>query len=206
MTTLNSSESTDPKTTDTPTPEDVQPPSPEEAVAPESEAGEAAAETAPESELPEATVDEDSAAGEVPATGPSSSGFLSGTGAVVGAGLGLASVTGTSLTDMLLARKEIIGQIDAVTGGGGDQVQALYGAPWEAAAVVNGVFALIAVLIGGGVFALTARQAGTSSWIKAVALGGAVLGVIGLLVAGGMYFDLFGSQPTVPAQPMMPPG
>lgn len=206
MTTLNSSETTDPKTTDTPTPEDVQPPSAEEGVAPESEAGETAPETAPEGELPEATVDEDGAADEVPATAPSSSGFLAGTGAVVGAGLGVASVTGTSLTDMLLARKEIIGQIDAVTGGGGDQVQALYGAPWETAAVVNGVFALIAALLCGVVLALTARQAGSSSWIKAVALGGAVLGVIGLLVSGGMYFDLFGSQPTVPAQPMMPPG
>lgn len=131
-------------------------------------------------------------------------GVLAPAGAVVGVGLGLSSLTGTGLSDMLRSRTEIIGQIEAASGGGGDQVQAYYGAPWETASLVNGVFALIALLIGGGVFALAARHSGAQPWVKAVALGAALLGAIGLVVAGGMYFDLFGSQPTLPAQPMMP--
>lgn len=127
--------------------------------------------------------------------------YGAGAAAAVSAGLGLSSLTGTSLSDMLRSREEILGQIQAATGGGGDQVDALYGAPWHTAALVNGIFALFAVLIGAGVMlAARARRAGTGQpWVAAVALGGVVLGAIGLLVAGGMYFDLFAAQPALPA-------
>ncbi|MEU6081363.1 hypothetical protein [Streptomyces sp. NPDC047108] len=129
-------------------------------------------------------------------------GFAAGAVAVVSAGLGLCSLTGTPLGDMLRARKELIGQIEANTGGaggaGGDQIDAFYGAPWHTAAFMNGVFALAAVVIGGVLLALHAGRADTRPWVKAVALGGLVLGAIGLLVAGGMYFDLFASKPELP--------
>lgn len=131
---------------------------------------------------------------------------LTGAGAVVATGLGLSSVTGTALSDMLQSRQQIIGQIAASTGSGGDPVEAAYGAPWHAAAAVNGVFALLAVLLGGGILAAVARKADTRPWVRAVAFGGVLLGAVGLVVSAGMYFDLFAAQPTVPAQPAMPPG
>ncbi|MFC4493911.1 hypothetical protein ACFPA8_07150 [Streptomyces ovatisporus] len=134
-------------------------------------------------------------------------GFGAGAAAVVSAGLGLCSLTGTSLSEMLRERKQMIGQIEASSqpptggGGGADQITALYGAPWHASALFNGVFALLAVVVGGILLALVSKRADTGSWVKAVALGGLILGIIGLVVAGGMYLDLFASQPEVPGQP-----
>ncbi|MQA63746.1 MAG: hypothetical protein GEU86_20270 [Actinophytocola sp.] len=141
----------------------------------------------------------------VPAVTAPRGGFLAGAAAVLSAGIGVSSLTGTSLSEMLRSRQEVIGQIEAgAGGGGGDQVQALYGTPWHTTAVVNGIFALIAVLIGGALLAVHAKRADTRPWVTAVALGGVVLGALGLLVAGGMYFDLFGAQPELPAMPQQP--
>lgn len=141
----------------------------------------------------------------VPSATAPRGGFLAGAAAVLSAGIGVSSLTGTSLSEMLRSRQEVIGQIEAGSGGGGgDQVQALYGTPWHTTAVVNGIFALIAVLIGGALLAVHAKRADTRPWVKAVALGGIVLGALGLLVAGGMYFDLFGAQPELPAMPQAP--
>ncbi|WP_199431345.1 hypothetical protein [Qaidamihabitans albus] len=134
----------------------------------------------------------------VPARTPPARGFLAGGAAIVSAGLGLSSLTGTALGDMLHSRMEIIGQIEASTGAGGDQVEAFYGAPWHTAALINGAFALVAVLIGGVLLAAHARRPDTAPWAKAVALGGVLLGAIGLLVAGGMYLDIFASAPELP--------
>ncbi|MGP3924298.1 hypothetical protein [Streptomyces sp. 8N616] len=139
-----------------------------------------------------------------PADTAPASGFAAGAAAVVSAGLGLCSLTGTALGDMLRSRKELIGQIETSTGGGGggggggDQINAFYSAPWHTAALVNGVFALAAVVIGGVLLAVHARRSDTRPWVKAVALGSVVLGAIGLLVAGGMYLDLFASTPELP--------
>lgn len=138
---------------------------------------------------------------DAPADIAPASGFAAGAAAVVSAGLGLCSLTGTALSDMLRSRTELIGQIKASTGGasgGGDQIKALYSAPWHTAALLNGIFALVAVIIGGVLLAVHSRQADTRSWVKAVALGGVALGAIGLLVAGGMYLDLFASTPALP--------
>lgn len=129
-------------------------------------------------------------------------GWGAGGAAVVSAGIGLASLTGTSFSEMLRERKQLIGQIEsgAQGGAGGDQINALYGAPWHASAMINGIFALVAVLIGGLLLAALSGRSDTRPWVKAVALGGLVLGVIGLVVSGGMYFDLFASAPELPAQ------
>lgn len=174
-------------------------------MATDSEKNTEAADNEPEIEREKAPVAEQSQepAAEPPARMDPGAGFMVGFAAVVSAGLGLSSITGTSLGDMLRARKEIIGQIEASTGGGGDQVEALFGAPWHATAVVNGIFALLAVLVGGALLGLLAKRSDAASWVKAVALGGTVLGVLGLLIAGGMYLDLFGAQPELPAAPPM---
>lgn len=130
------------------------------------------------------------------------SGVLGGAVAIVSSAVGLASITGTSIGDKLQARQEIIGQLQAGSGGG-DQIELAYGAPWDAVAVVNAVFGAIAVILGGLVLAVYAGKSDSRSWVKVVALAGALLGVLGLGIAGAMYLDLFGSQPTMPAMPGM---
>ncbi|MDN5916813.1 MAG: hypothetical protein L0I76_17195 [Pseudonocardia sp.] len=133
-------------------------------------------------------------------TGPSGS-FVTGALALVSAALGLASLTGTSLGDMMRAREELLGQITAATGGQIDQIQALYGSPWHTVALVNGTVAVLALIVGAVLLGVRGRAAGTPNWVKAVALGGTVLGVIGLLISGGMYLDLFAAAPQLPAMP-----
>lgn len=133
-----------------------------------------------------------------------SSGVGVAAGAMVAAGLGIGSLTGTSLGDMMRAREELLGQIAAATGGGQmDQIDALYGAPWHTVATVNAVVALLAVIVGGVLLLVPGRRPGTPTWVKALALGGTLLGVVGLIVAGGMYFDLFASAPVLPPMPAM---
>ena len=135
---------------------------------------------------------------------PRSGGVMAGVAAIVGTVLGAVSLTGTGPSEMLRERKGIIGQIDASTGGG-DQIEAYYTAPWHTAALVNGVFALLA--IGTAVAALILAGRHTSAtWTKSVAWAGLVLGVLGLLASAGMYFDLFGSVPVLPKQPSTQPG
>lgn len=125
-----------------------------------------------------------------------------GAGAIVSAGLGLVSLTGTGVSDMLRSRQEIVGQIEASVGGGAiDQVAAFYGSPWHTAALANGTFALLAVIAGGLLLVAGAGRPTTQSWVRAIALGGVVLGGIGIIVAAGMYFDLFAPQPVLPATP-----
>ncbi|MBO8195335.1 hypothetical protein ITI46_27340 [Streptomyces oryzae] len=132
--------------------------------------------------------------------------WVGGAVAVVSAGLGLASLTGTSFSEMLRERKSLIGQIESGAQGGSggsaaDQVNSVYGAPWHAAAVVNGIFAVLALVVGGLLLASLSGRPGARGWVKAVSLGGVLLGLIGLVVAGGMYFDLFAAQPKVPSTP-----
>jgi hypothetical protein len=126
-----------------------------------------------------------------------------GAGAIVSAGLGLVSLTGTGVSDMLRSRQEIVGQIEASGGGAIDQVAAFYGSPWHTTALVNGTFALVAVLVGGLLLAAHAGRTTTQPWVRAIALGGVVLGGIGIIVATGMYFDLFAPQPVLPAAPAL---
>lgn len=133
-----------------------------------------------------------------------SGGGLAGAGAVVAAGLGLASLTGTSVGDMLRERESLVGQIQAATGSPGDTIESFYGAPWDVAAVVNGVVALVAVLVGLVLVLGPAARPAAGGWVRPVALGGLVLGVLGLLVSGGMYLDLFASTPVLPQMPGIP--
>jgi hypothetical protein len=131
-------------------------------------------------------------------------GVGAGAAAVVSAGLALCALTGTGLGDMLRARAEIVGQIEASVGGGAvDQVDAFYGSPWDSAALVNGAVALVAVVIGGVLLAAHSGRPTTQAWVRAVALGGVVLGGIGLLVAAGMYLDLFAAAPELPRTPQL---
>jgi hypothetical protein len=140
---------------------------------------------------------DDDAAGAAEGVGP-------GAAAVVSAGLAVSALTGTGIGDMLRARAEIVGQIEAsVSGGAVDQVDVLYGRPWDTAALVNGAVALVAVVIGGVLLAAQSGRPTTRPWVRAVALGGVVLGGIGLVVAAGMYLDLFVAAPQLPQAPQL---
>ncbi len=125
----------------------------------------------------------------------------SGAGSVVAAGLGLASLTGTWVGTVLAERQTLLGQIKLQTGKATDQIGTVYGAPWHTHALVNAIFALLAVVVAGLVL-LRPRP----TWMRAVAWGGLALGVLGLIVSAGMYFDLFASMPTLPKAGAGTPG
>ncbi|MEU6961083.1 hypothetical protein [Streptomyces chrestomyceticus] len=125
----------------------------------------------------------------------------SGAGSVVAAGLGLASLTGTWAGTVLAERQTLLGQIKLQTGKATDQIGTVYGAPWHTHALVNAIFALLAVVVAGLVL-LRPRP----TWMRAVAWGGLALGVLGLIVSAGMYFDLFASMPTLPKAGAGTPG
>lgn len=126
-------------------------------------------------------------------------GVVPGAAAVVGAALGLASLTGTWLGTVLAERRQLIGQINTSSGSPAQQIEQIYGAPWHTTAAVNGICALAALVVLGAVL-LAGRTA--APWVRAVAWGGLALGVLGLCVAAGTWFDLFGGLPSVAGTPV----
>ncbi|MGD3105889.1 hypothetical protein [Streptomyces sp. YGL11-2] len=154
------------------------------------ESAQAAADTA------ETGTDDDGDGDDESAPGPAATGVAAGAGAVVAAGLGLASLTGTWLGTLMAERQTLLGQIKLQSGKATDQIATVYGAPWHTTALVNGVFAVLAMLVATVV--LTGRR---STWVRAVAWGALALGVLGLLISAGMYLDLFASMPSIPKGP-----
>ncbi|MER5208094.1 hypothetical protein [Streptomyces sp. NPDC002825] len=131
-------------------------------------------------------LDEDAAA-------PEATGIGAGAAAVVSAALSAVALTGTWTGKVVAERETLIGQIK--TSGSGtpaQQISEIYGDAWHSTALVNGVFALLAVIVAVLVLTLPRRPA----WVRAVALAGAVLGGLGLLLSVGTYFDLFLGLPT----------
>ncbi|SCK36419.1 hypothetical protein B046DRAFT_03140 [Streptomyces sp. LamerLS-316] len=129
------------------------------------------------------------------------SGVGTGAAAVVAAGLGVISLSGAWTGRVAAERETLIGQIK--TSGGGSaaqQISEIYGDAWHSTALVNGIFALLALLVG--VFVLVRPSFGTPSlhpqagWVRSVAVAGIALGVLGLLISVGMYFDLFVALPS----------
>ena len=132
------------------------------------------------------------------------SGLAAGATAVVAAGLGLASLTGTWLSDLMASRQELIGQINGQTATPEEQVATIYGTPWHTTALFNGFFALTAIILAGVALAIptiTKDGRGSPAWVRAVAVGGLALGALGLLIAAVMWFDVFTDLPAVPEAP-----
>ncbi|MGP9018392.1 hypothetical protein ACT1U9_08270 [Streptomyces sp. BR1] len=127
-----------------------------------------------------------------------------GAAAVVSAALGIVALSGTWMGKVLSERETLVGQIKTAQGGSAaSQIQEIYGDSWHTTAAVNGGFALLALLVGA--FVLVRPAFGTPDarpqpvWVRAVALGGLVLGAVGLLISVGMYFDLFAALPSAPS-------
>ncbi|GLF94816.1 hypothetical protein [Streptomyces yaizuensis] len=122
----------------------------------------------------------------------SAAGLLSAAGAVVAAALGMVGLSGSWIGRIAAERQTLIGQLETSQGGTpAAQISAIYGDAWHTTALVNGVFALIALIIAIAVLTRPERPA----WVRAWAIAGAVLGAIGAFLAVGMYFDLFLALP-----------
>ncbi|GHB49480.1 hypothetical protein GCM10010331_41110 [Streptomyces xanthochromogenes] len=168
--------------------------------------GGAPAETAPGAapETPDATDTEDrlEPEDELDAeAAPARAGFGAGAAAVVAGALGAVSLSGTWMGKTLSERATLIGQIKtSQSGTAAQQIQEIYGNSWHTTALVNGVFALLALIVGAVVLARpafgTPGRAEQPVWVKAVALAGVVLGLVGLLISAGMYLDLFAALPS----------
>ncbi|MEW9334112.1 hypothetical protein ACFY8X_00210 [Streptomyces tanashiensis] len=127
------------------------------------------------------------------AASPEATGIGAGAAAVVSAALSAVALTGTWTGKVVAERETLVGQIK--TSGSGtpaQQISEIYGDAWHSTALVNGVFALLALIVAALVLILPRRPA----WVRAVAVAGAVLGGLGLLLSVGTYFDLFLSLPT----------
>ncbi|MFI0984704.1 hypothetical protein [Streptomyces exfoliatus] len=128
---------------------------------------------------------------EAPAS--ASAGIGGAAAAVVSAALGVVALTGTWTGKVVAERETLIGQIK--TSGSGtpaQQISEIYADAWHSVALVNGVLSLVALLVAVLVLVLPGRP----SWVRAVAVAGAVLGGLGLLLSVGTYFDLFLNLPT----------
>ncbi|MEU2506486.1 hypothetical protein ABZ621_17505 [Streptomyces sp. NPDC007863] len=134
--------------------------------------------------------DEDAASGRPEATG---AGVGAAAAAVVSAALSVVALTGTWTGKVVAERETLVGQIKTSgTGTPAQQISEIYGDAWHSTALVNGVFALLAVIVAVLVLTLPRRPV----WVRAIAVAGAVLGGIGLFLSVGTYFDLFLSLPT----------
>ncbi|WP_405388460.1 hypothetical protein OG596_11150 [Streptomyces sp. NBC_01102] len=124
-----------------------------------------------------------------------SAGAGGGAAAVVAAALGVISLSGSWTGRVAAERETLIGQIK--TSGGGSaaqQISEIYADGWHTTALVGGLFALLALLVGAFVLVRPAFGPPAADpqpgWIRSVALAGVALGVLGILISVGMYFDL----------------
>ncbi|WP_345018013.1 hypothetical protein [Streptomyces shaanxiensis] len=127
------------------------------------------------------------------ATEEGPSGVGQGAGAIVSAALGLVSLTGGWIGTVAAARETLVGQLETASNASvAKQIKEVYGDAWQTSALWAGLFALAALIVGVVVLARPAFGAPgkpQAPWIKSVAWGGVVLGVIGLLLAVLKYTD-----------------
>ncbi|MEU3918281.1 hypothetical protein [Streptomyces sp. NPDC029004] len=136
---------------------------------------------------------EDALTEDADETPRASSGIAAAAAAVVAAGLGVVALSGTWVGKVAAERQTLIGQIKTSQGGTpAQQIAAVYGDAWHTTALVNGVFALLALIVGVAVLAVPQK----AGWVRAFAVAGVALGVLGMIVSAGMYFDLLLSLPT----------
>lgn len=141
---------------------------------------------------------EDEVTAEATEEGPT--GVGQGAGAIVSAALGLVSLTGGWIGTVAAARETLVGQLETASNASvSKQIKEVYGDAWQTSALWAGLFALAALIVG--VVVLARPAFGTPGrpqpqWIKSVAWGGVVLGVIGLLLAVLKYTDALLGLPT----------
>ncbi|CAM5581851.1 MULTISPECIES: hypothetical protein [Streptomyces] len=146
----------------------------------------------------EAVADADEAdAEEAEAAGRT--GMAAGAAAIVSVVLGVVSLTGGWLGTIASARASLIGQLETSQGAGvADQVQAIYGDSWQAAALVGGAFAAAGLLVGIGVVLRVAYWPARTGpvWVRSAAWAGVAVGLIGVLLALSKYTGLLLGVPS----------
>lgn len=130
-----------------------------------------------------------------------STGVGQGAAAIVSVGLGLVSLTGSWLGTIAQARDSLYGQLEAQQGASvATQIKQVYSDSWNANALVAGVFALIALIVGVAVLVRPAfgdpDRAPQTPWIKSVAWAGISLGFLGLVLAALKFSDILLAMPT----------
>ncbi|MEW2706721.1 hypothetical protein AB0948_17105 [Streptomyces koyangensis] len=141
---------------------------------------------------------DDEAAAEDTATA-APTGIAAGAAAIVSVVLGVVSLTGGWLGTIASARASLIGQLETSQGAGvADQVQAIYGDSWEAAALVGGAFAAAGLLVGIGVVLRVAYWPARTGpvWVRSAAWAGVAVGLVGLLLALSKYTGLLLGVPS----------
>ncbi|MFE6892365.1 hypothetical protein [Streptomyces sp. NPDC057694] len=117
-----------------------------------------------------------------------------GAAAIVSVALGVIAMSGSWFGTVASARESLIGQLNTSQSASvATQVSEVYGDSWHAAALVGGVFSLIALLVGAFVLvrpAFGAPGRPQAIWVKSVAWAGVSLGILGLLLAVAKYSDL----------------
>ncbi|MFG2436616.1 hypothetical protein [Streptomyces sp. NPDC048508] len=123
-----------------------------------------------------------------------------GAAAVVSAGLGIVSLTGSWVSTVAAARETLVGQLrTSQSASVAQQVKEVYGDAWATTALIGGLFALAALIVGVVVLvrpAFGAPGRPQASWIKSVAWAGVSLGVVGLILAVAKYSDLLLGLPS----------
>jgi len=128
-------------------------------------------------------------------------GVAMGAAAVVSAGLGIISLTGSWVGTVAQARDSLYGQLETVQGAPvATQIKQVYADSWNANALVAGFFALAALIVGVVVLVRPAfgnpdRIPAQAPWVKSVAWAGVSLGVLGLLLAVLKYSDVLLGMP-----------
>ncbi|MFD8122675.1 hypothetical protein ACWHAO_30425 [Streptomyces albidoflavus] len=141
--------------------------------------------------------DDEVAAGDTATAAPT--GIAAGAAAIVSVVLGVVSLTGGWLGTIASARASLIGQLETSQGAGvADQVQAIYGDSWEAAALVGGAFAAVGLLVGIGVVLRVAYWPARTGpvWVRSAAWAGVAVGLVGLLLALSKYTGLLLGVPS----------
>ncbi|MFE1286124.1 hypothetical protein [Streptomyces sp. NPDC058751] len=142
---------------------------------------------------------EESAGPEESATGRDA-GVGQGAAAVVSAGLGVVSLTGSWVATVAAARETLIGQLRTSSEASvATQVKEVYGDAWATTALVGGLFALAALVVGVLVLvrpAFGAPGRPQAAWIRSVAWAGVSLGVVGLVLAAAKYSDVLLGLPS----------
>jgi hypothetical protein len=141
---------------------------------------------------------EDDLLGAAREEGPT--GVGQGAGAVVSAALAFVSLTGSWIGTLAAQKESLLSQMEnSQTSSVSTLLKEGYGDVWNVQALYDGIFALVALIVGVAVLvrpAFGAPGKPQAVWIKSVSWAGVTLAVIGLLIAVLKYTDVLVSLPS----------
>lgn len=127
------------------------------------------------------------------------SGLVAGAFGLASLALGIASLTGGWLGSVYGARAEYVAELKQKTQSTQASLDAFHSS-WHAQAAIGGFFSIAALLFGAGALAapgllLSGRA---PAWARAAALGGVIIGLIGLILALLGWFNVLAPGLTAP--------